>query len=145
MKISSTFDQRIPVQYTCDGENKSPPLQLEGVPEEAKSLVLIMDDPDAPSGIFVHWVVYNIDPGIKEVLSGSIPKDGQQGINSLGKDNYAGPCPPDGEHRYFFKLYALDITLDFEKPPTKEKVEEAMNAHVLQFAEIVGLYSRVIS
>jgi Raf kinase inhibitor-like YbhB/YbcL family protein len=114
IKISSTaFTQNgsIPSKYTCDGSDVNPPLMFENVPPEAKSLALIVDDPDAPAGTWVHWVVWNIDPAVKEIKENSLPPGAQQGISDFRKRGYGGPCPPGGTHRYFFKLYALDTTL----------------------------------
>lgn len=150
MKITSPafgHDGRIPPQYTCDGENKHVPLDFEAVPAEAKSLVLIMEDPDAPkdaapSGIFDHWIVFNIPPkttGAKEI---DAVMPGTYGTNSAGQSAYTGPCPPDGEHRYFFRLYALDTQLALKKGAVKPEVLEAMEGHVIAKAELVGRYSR---
>src|SRR5258708_1359135 len=98
----------IPAKFTCDGTNVSPALQIGGVPNEAKSLVLIVDDPDAPRGLFTHWIIWNIDPKTTRVAENSAPAAGVQGTNDFGKRNYGGPCPPSGTHRYFFKIFALD-------------------------------------
>ena len=107
-------------------------------------MVLIMDDPDAPRGTWVHWVVYNIDPAVREVKEHSVPPEGIEGMTSSGKPGYAGPCPPSGTHRYFFKLYALDTRLAFDRPHRVEKktVEDHMKGHILEQAELVGLYSQ---
>ncbi|OGI17996.1 MAG: hypothetical protein A2287_00840 [Candidatus Melainabacteria bacterium RIFOXYA12_FULL_32_12] len=138
--------ETIPPQYTCDGENISPPLKIEKVPQDAKSLALIVDDPDAPHETFVHWVLYNI-PANKTELSESLPNIPQltdrslQGKNSFGKTGYGGPCPPSGTHRYFFKLYALDTNLDLDpKATTKREIENTMMGHIISEAELVGLY-----
>ncbi len=140
--------QVIPQKYTCDGENSNPALHFLDVPHEAKSLVLLMEDPDVPKelksdGMFDHWVVYNIDPTVKEIAENATPP-GEQGLNSAGKHAYSAPCPPDREHRYFFKLYALDTMLSFDNPTqvTKQMVEEKMKGHILDQAELVGLYKR---
>lgn len=146
MKISTpSFDygEKIPDTYTCDGEGINPPLLFLEVPEQAQSLVLIVDDPDAPRGTFTHWVVFNIDPKVEEVPEGLVPKGGVLGKNSAGESSWIGPCPPTGEHRYFFKLYALDTELDLSIGATKEEVEKAMQGHVLDTAELIGLYSRM--
>ena len=114
MKITSSAFQEggnIPSKFTCDGSDTSPPLQITGVPSEAKSLVLIADDPDAPSGLFTHWLVWNIPPQTNSIAEGSAPK-GVQGTNDFGKSGYKGPCPPPGTHRYSFKIFALDRELD---------------------------------
>ena len=145
MKItSSAFDQNksIPSVYTCDGENTNPALTFSDVPENAKSLVLIMDDPDAPSGTFVHWVVYNIDPKTKKVDQNSVPKDGIQALTSGRDQKYLGPCPPSGQHRYFFKLYALDTLLSISETADKKAILSKMENHVIVSAELVGLYKR---
>jgi len=145
MKIASwVFDNntKIPSKYSCDGEDVSPPLEFVDIPNSAKSLALIVDDPDAPSKIWVHWVVYNINPQASEVKENSVPEDGIEGITDFGKPGYGGPCPPSGTHRYFFKLYALDTTLDLPQNATKQMVEEKMQDHIIDSAELIGLYSR---
>lgn len=153
MKLtSSTFshNQSIPSKYTCDGENVNPPLAIFDVPTNAKSLVLIMDDPDAPAGTWVHWTVWNIDPETKELAENSVPQGTIQGETSFGKSGYGGPCPPastqrgepSGTHRYFFKLYALDTTLSLTTSSTKQDLEKAMTGHILEQTELIGLYSR---
>lgn len=129
----------IPLKYTCDGENVNPPLTIEGIPEGTKSLVLIVEDPDAPRGTWIHWVVWNIDPKTT-IAEKSIP--GTEGINDSKKHSYGGPCPPSGTHRYFFIVYALDIYLDLDSTATKEDVEKAMENHILAEGELIGLYSR---
>lgn len=141
--ISFAFENnaKIPSKYTCDGENVNPPLSFTDIPASAKSLVLIVDDPDAPGGIWVHWVLFNIDPKIQEVLENSLSESGIEGVTSFGKAGYGGPCPPSGTHRYFFKLYALGTILNLENP-NKEEVEKAMQGHILDKAELIGLYSR---
>lgn len=144
MKLSSPafeHNQNIPPKYTCDGENISPPLHISQVPAEAKSLVLIVDDPDAPAKTWVHWVVFNIDPGATEVTEGAAPA-GIEGTTDFGKPGYGGPCPPSGTHRYFHKIYALDTQLDLTASATKTDVEAAMEGHILDKAELVGLYER---
>jgi Raf kinase inhibitor-like YbhB/YbcL family protein len=145
MEISSPdFENNalIPSRYTCDGEDINPTLDIAGVPVEAESLVLIMDDPDAPNGTRTHWTVWNIDPTTERIISGSLPVGSIEGTTSFGKPGYGGPCPPSGTHRYFFKLYALSKKLDL-KPITKiEELEEAVNGLEVEKCEIVGLYSR---
>lgn len=146
MKLtSSAFEpnQKIPNQYTCDSENINPPLQIAEVPQNAKSLVLIMDDPDAPAGIWVHWTVWNIDPQTNEIPENSVPANAIEGVTSFGNTGYGGPCPPSGEHRYFFKLYALDKTLELSANTTKAQLEQAIQGHVLDSVELIGLYSRL--
>lgn len=128
----------IPVKYTCDGEDVNPALEIKNIPAEAKSIVLIVDDPDAPAGTWDHWVVWNIPAG--NIEENSTP--GVEGMNSFGKHSYGGPCPPYGTHRYFFKVYTLDIKLDIDKNSGKKQVEKAMEGHVLAKGELVGLYSR---
>ena len=134
----------IPDAYSCDGADISPELNWTGVPEGTQSLVLILDDPDAPGGTFTHWVIYNI-PAAATGLEENIPKTAElvsgalQGRNSIGEIGYGGPCPPLGQsHRYFFKLYALDITLDLEGGASKAQVMAAMEGHILAEAEIMG-------
>lgn len=144
MKIVSSMFQnntKILSKYTCDGENINPPLNFLDVPANAKSLVLIMDDPDAPMRIFVHWVLYNIDPLEKGILENSVSPSALQGKTSRGVVGYVGACPPSGTHRYFFKLYALDSTLEL-KNPDKTELEEKMQGHIIDKAELIGLYSR---
>jgi len=145
MKItSSAFEQNqsIPSKYTCDGENINPPLSVSGVPENAQSLALIFDDPDAPAGTWIHWVVWNIDPKTAEIPENSAPAEATEGTTSFGKPGYGGPCPPSGEHRYFFKLYALDTKLDLDLSAGADRLEAAMKGHVLAEAELMGVYSR---
>lgn len=145
MKITSPafkHNGMIPQKFTCDGEDMNPPLAFEGVPPGAKSLALIMDDPDAPRGMWVHWVVWNIDPGTTAVGENTVPAGGKQGMNDFRKHDYGGPCPPSGTHRYFFKLYALDRTLDPGQNITKTELEAAMKNHIIGQAEMIGLYKR---
>lgn len=142
--LSPAFEnnQYIPPQYTCDGQNINPLLQILEVPENAKSLVLIMDDPDAPLGNWVHWLVWNIDPKTKEIAPNSSPPLAIQGITSFGQAGYGGPCPPSGTHRYFFKLYALDVILDLSPHSNKTQLETAMKNHIIAKTELIGLYQR---
>lgn len=142
MKISSPefgHNQFIPQKFTCEGEDVNPTLIIEDIPKEAKSLALIMDDPDAPIGTWVHWVVFDI-PLTKRIEENSIP--GKQGINNAGHKNYHGPCPPSGTHRYFFKVYALDTILNLKEGISKGALEKAMQGHILANAELIGLYRR---
>jgi Raf kinase inhibitor-like YbhB/YbcL family protein len=146
MTISSTFFANngvIPKKYTCDGENMNPELLIRNVPAEAKSLVLILDDPDAPFGTFTHWLVWNIDPKLERIPENAT-NIGVEGLTSFNKTGYGGPCPPHGKpHRYRFKLYALDAML--EVPPTavsKTQIEMEIDKHVLEMAELVGRYER---
>src|SRR3989338_900721 len=141
---SAAFERNssIPKKNTCVGENVNPPLTFSGVPENAKSLSLIMDDPDAPRGTWVHWTMWNIDPSTINISVGSVPAGAVEGTTSSGKSGYGGPCPPSGTHHYYFKLYALDTTLNLNKSLEKQGLESAMEGHVLGQAELVGLYSR---
>jgi Raf kinase inhibitor-like YbhB/YbcL family protein len=141
----------IPSRYTCDGDDISPPLAWSGVPAAARSLVLIVDDPDAPDPkapkmTWVHWVLYNIPPtatGLPEhVAVKNLPQGTLGGVNDWKRAGYGGPCPPIGRHRYFHKLYALDTVLPDMNRPTKTKVESAMHGHILSQVEIVGTYQR---
>ncbi len=146
--ISSAFQPggRIPPKYTCDGPNVSPPLRIEGIPGGTKSLVLIMDDPDVPKsirqdGMWDHWVVFDIPPDVQEIPEGQEPP-GVAGKGTGGNTTYFGPCPPDREHRYFFKLYALDSFLKLPAGSSKAQVEKAMEGHILEKAELMGRYER---
>ncbi len=142
LKIASSAFQHkgsIPPKYTCDGINVNPPLNIEGLPKGTASLVLIVDDPDAPMGTWDHWVVWNIPP-VQEIEEDSVP--GVEGLNDFRKHSYGGPCPPSGTHRYFFKVYALDTKLDLSPNSRKRDVERAMKGRTLAKGEIVGLYSR---
>ncbi|MGQ9552127.1 MAG: YbhB/YbcL family Raf kinase inhibitor-like protein [Candidatus Bathycorpusculaceae bacterium] len=129
----------IPKKYTCDGEDVNPPLNIEGIPVGTRSLVLIVDDPDAPMGTWDHWIVWNIPPKNK-IDEDSVP--GVEGVNDFRKHSYGGPCPPSGTHRYFFKVYALDAQLALDSNSRKKDVEKAMKDHILAKGELVGLYSR---
>lgn len=137
----------IPARYTCDGENVSPPLEWSGAPAEVKSFALVSDDPDAPAGTWVHWVVYNmpadaakLDEDIKP--SSEFQNGMRQGSNDFQRIGYGGPCPPSGTHRYFFKLYAVDRMLDLKPGATKNQVLQAMQGHILAQAQLVGKYRR---
>jgi Raf kinase inhibitor-like YbhB/YbcL family protein len=143
MKIESPAfgpDETIPAKYTCDGENINPQLDISGIPADAVSIVLIVDDPDAPVGTWVHWTVWNIDPGTEEIAENSVPGSSVEGVTDFGVPGYGGPCPPSGKHRYFFKVYALDTTLDLDTNATAKDVEDAMQDHILDSAELIGLY-----
>lgn len=148
--VSNDFNQNemIPQEFTCEGENISPELKFLKVSDRAKTFVLIMDDPDAPTGTFVHWVVYNM-PANKLEIEKNFPKkekltDGTlQGKNDFGEIGYGGPCPPPGNaHRYYFKLYGVDRFLDLEAGATKAEVEEAMKGNIVDEGELIGLYKR---
>ncbi|MGE5174491.1 MAG: YbhB/YbcL family Raf kinase inhibitor-like protein [Betaproteobacteria bacterium] len=134
--------EHIPAKYTCDGADVNPALMIGNVPPGAKSLALIVDDPDAPRGTWVHWVVWNISPDTKEIKENSIPQGASQGMNDFRKLGYGGPCPPSGTHRYFFKLYALDTMLSLATNTTKAALERAMHGHILAQGELIGLYMR---
>lgn len=135
-------DKNIPSKYTCDGEDINPPLEWDNIPEGAKSLVLIVDDPDAPSGNWDHWLVWNIDPSVKSIQEGEVPEGAVLGMNDFNKTEWGGPCPPSGVHRYQFKLYALDTILNIPSGSRKSELEEAMKGHILDQSVLVGLYSR---
>ena len=141
---SSAFKNNayLPSKYTCDGADVNPPLTIENIPAGAKSLALIVDDPDAPRGTWVHWVAWTIDPGTREIKEQSIPTGAAQGMNDFGNRGYGGPCPPSGTHRYFFKLYALDTALTLGPDATRAALEAAMKGHILDKAELIGLYER---
>src|SRR5215467_6043491 len=127
MKItSSAFNEggNIPSKFTCDGSDTSPPLQIAGVPSGAKSLVLIVDDPDAPGGLFTHWLAWNIDPGTGRLAEKGLPRGAIQGVNDFGRQGYSGPCPPSGTHRYFFRLFVLDQTLDLKAGARRSALEQ---------------------
>jgi len=145
MEIKSSAFQnngRIPAKHTCQGEDVNPQLEFFNIPEGTKSLALIVDDPDAPSGVWVHWLLWNIKPEIKEIKEGEIPEGAKQGLNDFGKREYNGPCPPFGKHRYFFKLYALDTALSISENSKKQELERAIQGHIIKKAELVGLYSK---
>ncbi len=138
----------IPAKYTCDAQNVSPPLKWSGAPAGTKSLVLIVDDPDAPSGTWVHWVLYDLGPSVSELpedlaKSQFVAGGAKQGLNDFKQLGYGGPCPPHGKpHRYFFKLYALDAALELKPGLTKKDVEGAMNKHILAQGQLMGTYQR---
>lgn len=132
----------IPLEYTCDGDNINPPLSIANVPPESKSLVLIMDDPDAPEEVFVHWLLWNINPKISEIKEGQVPEGAVQGLNSAGQKNYTGPCPAMGTHHYFFRLYALKKALEISSNSEREKLGEEMAEHIIAQTQLMGLYSR---
>lgn len=137
----------IPAVYTCEGKDVSPPLSWTALPEGAKGLALISDDPDAPMGTWVHWVAYNIPPrsaGLAEAVPAvkELPDGTRQGITDFGRIGYGGPCPPSGTHRYFFTLYALDAALSLPPGATKAALEAAMEGHILARAQLMGTYQR---
>ena len=150
---SRAFDHggEIPVRYTCNGDDVSLPLNWEGVPEASRSLALIVDDPDAPDPrapkmVWVHWVLYNIPPDTnslaEHITSTTLPNGAVEGINDWQRPGYGGPCPPVGRHRYFHKLYALDIVLEGLNRPTKADVEAAMQGHIIAQAELIGTFQK---
>lgn len=142
LKITSpvfAHNSLIPAKYTCDGENVNPPLNINGFPEGTRSLVLIVDDPDAPMGTWVHWVVWSLPP--KATIEENMISE-TEGLNDFRRQQYGGPCPPSGTHRYFFKVYALDTVLELSPNSRKKDVEKAMSGHTLAKGEIVGLYRR---
>jgi len=144
MKITSSAFQEggnIPSKFTCDGSDTSPPLQITSVPVEAKTLVLVADDPDAPGRLFTHWLVWNIPPQTNSIAEGSAPK-GVQGTNDFGKSGYGGPCPPPGTHRYSFKVFALDRELELRSGAKRSQVDAAMKCHVIAQGELMGRYAR---
>ncbi len=146
---SPAFDDggMIPLKYTCDGGDMSPPLVFDGVPGEAKSLTLIVDDPDAPMGTWVHWVMYNLPPDSKELHENvsseeKLENGALHGVTDFGKFGYGGPCPPSGTHRYYFKLYALDAILDLSGQISKDDLKAAMEGHILAEGQLMGKYKR---
>lgn len=139
--FSSAFESNgtIPKKYTCSGESINPPLGFQGIPEEARSLVLIMDDPDAPMKTFTHWIVWNIGP-VAKIDEDSIP--GIEGMNDFRKIGYSGPCPPSGTHRYFFRIYALDKQLELKEGTSRKELENAMIGHIIAEGELMGKCSK---
>ena len=137
----------IPHKYTCDGQDISPPLQWESVPEETKTIALISDDPDAPMGTWVHWVIFNLPADTKE-LAANIPPDkilpdgARQGTSDFGKIGYGGPCPPGGTHRYFFKIYALDKEIELDAGAAKSDLLNAIQGHIIAQGQLIGKYKR---
>ena len=145
IKVTSTAfkdGEIIPKQYTCDGNDISPPLTWSGAPQETKSIALICDDPDAPMGTWVHWVLYNIPPSTVDLPEG-VTGVGLDGRNDFRRNGYGGPCPPKGStHRYYFKLYALDILVELKPGATKGDLEKAMSGHILAQGQLMGKYGR---
>lgn len=141
----------IPAVYTCNGQNINPPLNISGVPKNAKSLVLVFDDPDAakePAGsgnTFDHWLIYNIPPNTQQIAEDSVPSGGQFGKNSAGNEKYIGPCPPSFKHKYVFCLLALDITLNLDNSPAKAQIEQAAQRHVIEQTELIAYYEQPAS
>jgi len=150
IKVTSTaFEQGglIPPKYTCDGADVSPPLQWDAVPEGTKSIALISDDPDAPMGTWVHWVMFNLPAETKELAENippdkTLPSGARQGTTDFGRIGYGGPCPPSGTHRYFFKIYALDTEIDLPAGADKPQLLKAMEGHIIGQGQLVGKYKR---
>lgn len=154
MKINNKFEIKIsafrnnefiPKRYTCDDEDINPLIEIKNPPKNTQSFVLIMDDPDTVDGIiWNHWILFNIDAKTRYITEGGMPLKSKLGKNSWGKNNYRGPCPPKGSkpHRYFFKIYALDIFLDLKEGATKEEIEKVIQGHILAQAQIIGFYQR---
>lgn len=141
---SSAFSEggKIPKKYTCDDSNVSPPLRIGNVPQNARSVALIVDDPDAPGRTWTHWLVWNIDPRANDIREKSVPPNAVQGTSDFGSANYGGPCPPSGTHRYYFKAYALDTTLSLSSSTKKAALEKAMAGHIVAEGSLMGTYSR---
>lgn len=150
IQVSSTaFEEGglIPPQYTCDGADVSPPLSWQSIPEGARSIALIADDPDAPMGTFVHWVLYDLPADVRELQENvpdakTLPNGAKQGANGFGRIGYGGPCPPGGTHRYFFKIYALDTPTNLSPGQKKAQLLKAMEGHILAQGQIMGKYKR---
>jgi Raf kinase inhibitor-like YbhB/YbcL family protein len=144
MKITSDAfldKEYIPAKYARANEDINPPLTLSETPVEAKSFALIMDDPDAPGRTFTHWVVYNMAPGTLQIMEGSLPMNGIEGISGYGEKSYGGPAPPSGTHRYIFTVYALDSEIDPDENMDAGKLRAVMDGHIIDTAHITGLYS----
>ena len=144
MKITSSAFQEggnIPSKFTCDAGDSSPPLRIAEIASGAKTLALVVDDPDAPSGLFTHWIVWNISPQTNAIAEGSAPQ-GVQGTNDFGKSGYGGPCPPSGTHRYYFKIFALDRELNLPSGTKRNQLDAAIKGHVVARGELMGRYSR---
>ena len=132
-------NEAIPSRYTCEGDDINPPLDIKEIPKASKSLALIVEDPDAPSGTWLHWLVWNI-PVTHHIQENEVR--GYQGLNDLGRSCYGGPCPPSETHRYFFKVYALDDLLDLREGSDRKDVEDAMRGHIVAYGDLVGIYKR---
>lgn len=146
MSITSVFEHegRIPEKYTCSDADINPPLTINGIPKGTQSLALIHDDPDAPVGTWVHWLIWNIIPTGQEfkIMENSQPEGAILGKNDFGRTDYGGPCPPSGTHRYFYKVYALNKSLDLKEGTSKKELEAAMTGHIIAQTELIGTYSR---
>jgi Raf kinase inhibitor-like YbhB/YbcL family protein len=140
---SSAFSsgEKIPPRFTCKGANVNPPLDFHGIPPGTKSLALVIEDPDAPSGLFTHWLVWNISPATAQIVEKSVPSGAAQGTNDFGKTGYGAPCPPSGTHRYFFRVIALDRTLDLQTSAKRAEFDKAIAGHVLARGELMGRFS----
>ena len=149
MKITSSAfknNSDIPAKYTCEGDNVNPELNFSDVPEGAKALALIVHDPDAPrENGWTHWIVFNMAPDTSGIPENGTPASGIQATPDFGSPGYGGPCPPSGKHRYFFYLYALDTALDLDSEATRAEVEAAMEGHIMEKTELVGLYQKQTS
>ncbi len=132
-------NEMIPKKYSCEGEDINPPFKIENIPENTESLVLILDDPDAPAGTWTHWVLFDIPPK-NEIKENEAP--GKQGMNDFYKKNYGGPCPPSGTHRYFFKLYAVDKKINKKRGVSRDTIEDEIKDHIIEKAELIGLYKK---
>lgn len=141
---SPQFSERgnIPSKYTCDGENISPPLAIDNIPIDTRSLALLVEDPDSVGKTWIHWILFNINPATTFIPERSVPSRTTQSVTDFGKIGYGGPCPSNGTHRYYFKLYALDTILEQTEDVTREEIGKAMEGHILDKAELVGLYTR---
>ena len=145
MQITSSVfrdGEAIPEKFSKNGQNVSPSLRIEAAPPEAKSLALIVDDPDAPVGLFTHWLVWNIDPKVTEIGEGSVPKGGVQGSNDFPGQRYDGPQPPSGTHRYYFRIFALDRMLDLKPGAKRKELDAAMKGHIVAQGQLMGKYSK---
>lgn len=142
MRVTSPWfdhEQMIPVKFTCEGEDVNPPLDIDGIPDKARSLALVVEDPDAPAGTWLHWSVWNI-PITQHLKEDEIP--GVQGKNDFGRNDYGGPCPPSGTHRYYFKLYALDDLISLRAGASIRSLRAAMEGHILAYGELMGTYKK---
>jgi len=145
MKITSSAFQEggaIPEKFSKNGQNVSPELRIEGVPADAKGFAVIVDDPDAPGGLFTHWLVWNIDPKTTQIAEGSAPAGAAQGKNDFGEIGYGGPQPPSGTHRYYFKVFALNGALDLKPGARRKDVDAAMKGHIIAQGQLMGRYSK---
>ncbi len=145
MKITTVFEHngQIPSKYTCDGEDVAPILNISDVPSTAKELVLIVDDPDCPIGTWVHWVLYNIPTDTKVIDNDNLPSEIKEGMTDFKRLGWGGPCPPNGVHRYYFKLYAINKNLSLKEGATKKQVMDEIKDNIIEQTELIGLYKRV--